>query len=162
MFAGDTLFELRSALQLTELEREGVSGRGLTSWRCYPTSGNYTTMHIHFLMCIILFVSPCHAGVCSTHLSVCTAARPGGSTQCCGLLSHHHCALCCSSLWLFKELPFSLAIRINWNQSIEKLSLYILLHTTTTPTHPHTHPHITHTTHRTLTRSRWTTPPCLS
>ncbi len=25
MFAGDTLFELRSALQLTELEREGVS-----------------------------------------------------------------------------------------------------------------------------------------
>ncbi len=104
-------------------------------------------MHIHFLMCIILFVSPCHAGVCSTHLSVCTAARPGGSTQCCGLLSHHHCALCCSSLWLFKELPFSLAIRINWNQSIEKLSLYILLHTTTiphTPTHTPTH-HTHHT-----------------
>ncbi len=25
MFAGDTLFELRSALQLAELEREGVS-----------------------------------------------------------------------------------------------------------------------------------------
>ena len=28
MFAGDTLFELRSSLQLAEMEREGVRGRG--------------------------------------------------------------------------------------------------------------------------------------
>ncbi len=103
MFAGDTLFELRSALQMTELERLGVCVcvcvrvcvcvcACVCVCGCVRVCGCVCacviqSMSLVMSFCSLLFCS----GILSAHLSVCTAAWLGGSTQHSWLLSHHHC-----------------------------------------------------------------------